>query len=167
MDELLKIRKYEPHDLEKCRSLWKELVVWHREIYQDQKIGGINPEEYFDNHLDEVGPELIWVAIKNAQIVGFIGLIMKDPEADIEPLIVGKAFRGEGIGEQLIQTDINHESDRVVRFLNVKPVARNIDAIKFFHKQGFRKIGHIELFIDFSDYKWKKGPELFGCSFDY
>lgn len=57
---------------------------------------------------------------------------MKENEADIEPLIVGKAFRGEGIGEQSIQTVINHASNSGIRFLNVKPVARNIDAIKIF-----------------------------------
>jgi ribosomal protein S18 acetylase RimI-like enzyme len=88
--------------------MWKELVVWHREIYQDPNIGGINPEEYFDKHLAEVGPELIWVAVKNSQIVGFIGLTIKGNEADIEPLIVSKSYRGEGIGAQLIQVVINH-----------------------------------------------------------
>ena len=167
MCELFEIRKYDPRDLEQCRSLWKELVMCHREIYQDPNIGGDNPEEYFDKHLAEFGPELIWVAIHNSRIVGFMGLIIKENEADIEPLIVSKIYRSKGIGEKLIHTAIDHAQNIGIRFLNAKPVARNIDAIKFYHKLGFTKLGHIELFIDFFDYKWKGGPKIFGCSFDY
>jgi len=51
-----------------------------------------------------------------------------------------------------------------VRFLNIKPVARNIRGIRFLYEQGFRNLGHMELFIDFSDHRWKPGPESSGIS---
>jgi hypothetical protein len=54
-----------------------------------------------------------------------------------------------------------------VRFLNVSPVARNIDAVRFFYEQGFKNLGHIELFIDLSECKRKQGPELFECLFSF
>jgi ribosomal protein S18 acetylase RimI-like enzyme len=167
VSEQFKIRKYQPEDLEQCRDLWRELVEWHREIYQDPTIGGTHPEEYFNKHLAEVGSDQLWVAVHNSQVVGFTGLIIKGNEAEIEPLIVSRAHCRKGIGEQLVKTVIGHARSRGMRFLNVKPVARNIQAIKFLYKQGFTKLGRVELFIDFSDYAWKQGPELFGCAFNF
>ena len=38
------IRGYESADLERCRSLWVEVVERHREIYEDPSIGGENPK---------------------------------------------------------------------------------------------------------------------------
>jgi len=54
-----------------------------------------------------------------------------------------------------------------VRFLNIKPVARNIKTIKILYEQGFRNLGHIELFIDFYNYAWKSGSKIFGCKFNF
>ena len=167
MGNSVKIRKYQSEDLEQCRALWKELTDWHREIYQDPTIGGAHPEQYFDKHLAEIGPDSLWVAVHDSQVVGLTGLIVKGEGAKIEPVIVSKSYRGKGIGKELVQTAINQARNKGTRFLNVEPVARNIHAIVFFYKQGFTKIGQIELFIDFSDCAWKSGLELFGCTFDY
>jgi len=163
----LTIRKYREDDREECRSLWRELTEWHREIYQDTSIGGEHPEEYFDKHLAKVGADKLWVAVHDYKVVGLVGLIAEGNEAEIEPLIVSKQYRGKGIGKQLIETVI-YEARRIgVRFLSVKPVARNMKTIKILYKRGFKNLGHIELFMDFSDYAWKQGPEIFGCKFDF
>ena len=147
--------------------MWKELTDWHREIYQDPTIGGLHPEECFDKHLVEIGQDLLWVAVHDSQVVGLTGLIINGKEAEIEPLIVSKLYRFKGIGKQLVETVIKQARSKGIRFLNVKPVARNIQAIEFLYKQGFTKLGRIELFMDFSDYMWKQGPELFGCGFSF
>jgi ribosomal protein S18 acetylase RimI-like enzyme len=161
------IRKYQPGDREQCRSLWKELTEWHREIYQDPNIGGSHPEDYFDKHLAKVGPDRLWVAVHDSQVVGLVGLIVGDEETEIEPLVVSKAYRHKGIGKQLTRTVVSEARNLGVRFLDVKPVARNIQAIKFLYEQGFKNLGHIELFLDFSEYSWKPGPQLFDCKFDF
>lgn len=161
------IRKYQPSDREQCRGLWKELTEWHCEIYQDPTIGGAHPEDHFDKHLAEVGPDQLWVAVHDSQVAGLVGLIVKGKEAEIEPLIVSKTYRHKGIGKQLIRTVVTEARNIGVRFLNVKPVARNIQAIKFLYKQGFRNLGHIELILDFSQYVWKPSPQLFGCKFNF
>ncbi|MEM3731471.1 MAG: GNAT family N-acetyltransferase [Candidatus Bathyarchaeia archaeon] len=161
------IRKYKEADREYCRSLWRELTEWHREIYQDPTIGGENPENHFDKHLTLVGPDNLWVAEYDAKVVGLAGLFARENEAEIEPFIVSKAHRGKGIGKQLLKTMVSEAQKLGVRFLCIKPVARNTQAIKFLHEQGFRTIGEIELFIDFSAYRWKRGPKLFGCQFNY
>jgi GNAT superfamily N-acetyltransferase len=163
----VEIRRYQQKDLEQCRDLWKELTERHREIYNDPTIGGAQPEQCFDKHLAEVGSDSIWVAVHDFEVVGFTGLIVKGGEAKVEPVIVSQSHRGKGIGKALVQTVITEAKQRGIRFLNVAPVARNAQAIEFFYKQGFTKIGQIELFIDFSNSSWKRGLELFGCQFDY
>jgi GNAT superfamily N-acetyltransferase len=161
------IRNYRKDDREQCRSLWRELTEWHREIYQDQTIGGEHPEDYFDKHLAKVGSSRLWVAVHGSRVVGLVGLIVEENEAEIEPLIVSKTYRGKGIGKKLLETIISEARKIEVRFLNIKPVARNMETIKFLYKQGFKNLGYIELFMGFSDYVWKQGPEIFGCRFDF
>jgi GNAT superfamily N-acetyltransferase len=92
-------------------------------------------------------------------------LMLKDDEAEIEPLIVSKSYRGKGVGGRLINKAVTEARARGLRTVSVKPVARNIKTIQFLHKQGFTKIGFIELFMDFSERPWKSGPEMFGCAF--
>jgi GNAT superfamily N-acetyltransferase len=161
------IRNYREDDREQCRSLWRELTEWHREIYQDQTIGGEHPEDYFDKHLAKVGPERLWVAVHDSRVVGLVGLIVEGNEAEIEPVIVCKAYRGKGVGKQLIETVISEARKIGVRLLNVRPVARNMETIKFLYQQGFKNLGYVELFMDFSGNVWKQGLEIFGCNFNF
>ena len=163
----LVIRNYQEDDREQCRSLWRELTEWHREIYQDQTIGGEHPEDYFDKHLAKVGSERLWVAVNDSKVIGLVGLIVEENEAEIEPLIVCKTYRGKGVGNQLIETIISEARKIGAKFLCIKPVARNMKTIKFLYKQGFRNLGYVELFMDFSGYVWKQGPEIFGCKFGF
>lgn len=121
------IRNYRPADLESCRALWRELTDWHRQIYQDPSIGGEHPENQFDKHLASVGPGQIWVAAEGSQLLGLVGLIMKENEAEVEPIIVRETHRGKGIGAQLLQTVILEAHKRGVRLLTVKPVAKHKD----------------------------------------
>lgn len=161
------IRKYLESDKNQCRSLWRELTETHREIYEDQTIGGEHPETYFDKHLAKVGPDNIWVAADGSQILGFVGLIMEEKEAEVEPLIVRSDSRRKGVGKALVDRVIAEAKEREITFLNVKPVARNSEAIKFFFKRGFKTLGYVELFMDFKGRKWKKGPTLFDRDFDF
>lgn len=161
------IRQYNSQDREQCRSLWKELTEWHREIYEDPTIGGEHPEDYFDKHLSKVGPDNLWVATDDSRIVGLTGLIIEEREAEIEPLIVSKAYRGRGIGKQLIANIVGEARRRGIRNLNIRPVARNQETIRFLYGQGFKTLGFIELFIDLSNHTWKPGPRIFGCDFNY
>jgi len=159
------IRKYHSEDREQCRDLWRELTEWHRGIYEDPNIGGEHPEDYFDKHLSRVGPDNLWVAVEGSNVIGLVGLVFVDHEVEIEPLIVSKTYRGKGIGKQLIDRVIEEARKRDVRLLNIKPVARNTQAIKFLYQQGFRNLGYFELFIDLTGRTWKPGPKIYGCDF--
>lgn len=161
------IRKYRNADRKQCRSLWRELTEKHREIYQDQSIGGEHPEDYFDKYLVKFEYKRLWVAVHDSKVVGLVGLIIEENEAEIEPLIVSKHHRGKGIGRKLIEKASSEARRMKVRFLSIKPVARNTEIIKFLYKQGFKNLGCIELFIDFSDYVWKQEVNLFECKFNF
>lgn len=93
--------------------------------------------------------------------------MFEENEAEIEPLIVSKTQRHKGIGKQLIATVIQEARNKGVKYLDVKPVARNTEAIKFLYEQGFKNLGFIEMFIDFTERPWEQGPTIFGHKFKY
>ena len=162
------IRHYTLEDLESCRVLWVELTEWHRLIYQSPAIGGSNPGRKFDEHLNRVGPENIWVAEVEGHVIGLAGLIPGEGEAELEPIIVSKSYRGSGIGRQLVETVIETVRSNNVHQLIVRPVGRNEQAIRFFHELGFNVLGHIELFKDLGSLErqvWQHGEQIAGKNF--
>ena len=159
---MVTIRPYLPSDLEACRSLWVQLTVRHREIYRDDAIGGADPGAQFDEHLGAVGPDRIWVADDGGTIVGLTGLIVDGPEGEVEPVIVTAARRGEGIGRLMVEHVVAEARVIGIRLLSVRPVARNAEAIRFFHGLGFDVLGHVEAFMDLTDRedRWVPGETI-------
>lgn len=164
---MVSLREYKDEDLEACQRLWVELTQWHRVIYEDNTIGGDDPGSYFDRHLAKAGKSNVYVAEENGRVVGLTSLILDGVEAEIEPVIVTKSRRGRGIGKRLINEMVAKAKRKGAVYVNVKPVARNIRAIKFFHRQGFNIVGHIHLFIDLEGKQWKKGLDIHGKNFRY
>jgi len=165
----MRIRNFRKADLESCRTLWAEMTQRHREIYDDSSIGGEDPGFEFDAHLSLVGPRSVWVEEDDGQIVGLVSLIQDDEQAEVEPLIVSVDRRGQGIGTRLLHHAVERARDTGALMVSVKPVARNVEAISFFHEAGFTTLGHIQLFMwlgPASPGKWKEGPVLFGKPFD-
>jgi GNAT superfamily N-acetyltransferase len=166
----VRIRSYAAADLGACRVLWAEMTQHHRELYGDPNIGGDRPGLHFDEHLSRAGAERLWVAECDGQVVGLTGLLLSDEGAEVEPLVVSSAFRRQGVGRALLECALERARDLEVRYLSVRPVARNEEAILFYHTVGFRTLGYIELFMDLKPEApgdWKPGPELFGYAFDY
>ncbi len=158
------IRAYQDSDLDSCRSLWAELAQHHRDIYDDQTIGGDNPGQEFDQYLKQPDLVGVWVAELATTVIGFSGLMVSGEEAEIEPVIVAKQWRG-GIGRPLVEHLIQEARLRGIRFLSVRPVARNIDAISFFVAMGFQIVGQVDLFQELStpvERHWHEGLILHG-----
>ncbi len=157
------IRNYRPDDLDACRALWVTLTEWHRQIYESPDIGGPDPGHQFDEHLEKVGGDNIWIAEVGGQAVGLTGLIPGDGEAELEPLVVRETHRRLGIGRRLAETVVEAARVRGIGQLTVRPVGRNASAIQFFHALGFGVLGHIELFMDFRPPErqgWQPGERL-------
>jgi len=142
------VRGYEERDREACRALWRELTQWHRDLYEDESIGADRDAgDFFDEHLEHVGPERIWVAELEGAVVGFVGLIVDGQVGELEPLVVSSAVRGRGIGRALAEHVVATARALGLRRLDVKPAARNASAIAFFHDAGFDSLGQLELMI--------------------
>lgn len=161
------VRQYSEGDLEGCRNLWRELTERHREIYSDPTIGGDDPGRFFDEHLSRVGAENLWVASVGDDVVAMLGLVKRDDEVEMEPVVVSPDFRGQGIGRKLVELAFDEARAAGATFLSVRPVARNAEAIKFFRGCGLEAVGHVELFADLRKREWRSGLSLHGMPFDY
>lgn len=163
----MEIRGYRDEDLDACRALRRELTEWHRHIYRDDSIGGDGDlGRFFDEHLEHVGPERIWVAEEDGRVVGFVGLIVDGVSSELEPLVVREGMRGRGVGRALTETVVAAARDLGLRRVQVRPAARNAQALRFFHDQGFDVLGQIELAYDLvKPERWIPGETLAGCEF--
>ena len=159
-------RRYEPRDLEACRSLWVDLTQWHRDLYGDQTIGGDDPGRAFDAHLEEVGPERIWVAEQEGRVIGLAGMMVNGRKVELEPLSIRAGCRNAGVGRLLAEAVLAAARDEGARQVVVRPTGRNAPAIRAFHALGFDVISRVELVCDLTDgQRWRVGEELAGRSF--
>jgi ribosomal protein S18 acetylase RimI-like enzyme len=164
----MRIRGFERSDVDACRQLWVELTEWHRQIYDSPGIGGDEPGAKFDEHLDRVGAEHIWIAESNGSPIGMSALIASTDEAELEPIVVTPEWRGRGVGEALARTVIAAARQRGERQVITRPVARNDAALRFFHRLGFDALGQLELIADLrplEEQVWRAGPILAGRDF--
>lgn len=163
------VRPYEATDREACRALWRELTQTHRDLYDDQSIGGDRDlGDYFDEHLDKAGADNVWVAEADGSVVGFTSLL-REPEAavgELEPIVVAADARGSGVGRALAQRVMAEARELQLRRLDVRPAARNEAAIRFFHELGFDTLGQLELMIYLQDPKdWPVRETIAGRAF--
>lgn len=164
------VRDYAEGDYRACRSLWAELTEYHRSIYGDPSIGGDDPGAGFDDYLATSQWTRSWVAVSHSRVVGLTGLLDWGTSAEVEPVVVAEAARDQGIGRMLISRVVEEARARGYEYLAIRPVARNVAAIRRFHAAGFRALGgHIDLTMDLTArrHDWLPGASLHGLDFDY
>jgi GNAT superfamily N-acetyltransferase len=143
----LSIREYRADDLESCRRLWRALTQRHRDIYGDPTLGGDDPGLEFDGYLEHPRLAKLWVAENDGRLLGLCGLLAEEEESELEPIVVEPDQRGRGIGARLASEAVAESRRLGKKYVNVRPVARNLEAIRFFHREGFRLLGRFELSI--------------------
>ena len=166
----LSIRPYREDDLEACRGLWRELTQRHRDIYRDQTIGGDDPGLYFDReYLKRPDLAAVWVAEQGGVVIGLCGLLLDGEHAEVEPIVVTAKERSKGLGRRMLTHVVEEARARGVRFLSIRPVARNVEALELFHEAGFQRLGHVDMFMYLGDEprEWKQGVSLHGKDFSY
>lgn len=137
----------------------------HRDLYDDPTFGGDDPGLAFDAHLAEVGADRIWVAEAEGAVVGLAGLLVDSEHAELEPIVVGEAWRGSGSGRALAEAVIAAARELGFPRLRVRPVGRNTDAIRFFHAVGFDVLGRVDLRIDLEQTDRTPGERIAGRDF--
>jgi GNAT superfamily N-acetyltransferase len=166
----LVVRDYAFADYSACRMLWVELIEHHRRIYEEPSIGGDDPGGGFDHYLS--GPERVasWVADLSGRVVGLTGLLDRGTSGEVEPVVVTEGLRSRGIGKLLIDRVVAEAVARRYERLTIRPVARNVSAIRRFYDAGFQTLGgHVDLTIDLADrrHHWLEGAHLHGLAFRY
>ena len=164
------VRDYDLADYSACRMLWVELTEHHRRIYQDPSIGGDDPGGAFDDYL--AVPERVgsWVADLNGRVVGLTGLFDRGTTGEVEPVVVTDRLRSQGVGRLLIERVVSEAVARGYEYLTIRPVARNVSAIRRFYHAGFQTLGgHVDLTMDLADrrHQWLEGARLHGLDFRY
>lgn len=163
------IRLFEDRDIGACRQLWVELTERHREIYDSPTIGGDDPGHQFDEHLQHANLAGIWVAEQDGEVVGLVGLLHSEEETEVEPIVVRPGQRSKGIGKLLLERMTEEARARNARYLSIRPVARNTEAIALFVSEGFDLLGHIQLFKTLlpSKTQWKDGLRIHDADLRY
>jgi GNAT superfamily N-acetyltransferase len=164
------VRDYDEGDYGACRSLWAELTEYHRRIYGDSSIGGDDPGAGFDDYLATSQRARSWVAESEGRVVGLTGLFDRGTSGEVEPVVVTEAARGQGIGGLLISRVVDEARARGHDYLAIRPVARNVDAMRRFHAAGFRTLGgHVDMTMDLAARKhgWLAGASLHDLAFYY
>jgi GNAT superfamily N-acetyltransferase len=165
------IREYQDTDFESCKQLWRELTQRHRDIYFDQSIGGDDPGAAFEHYLKKTNLAGLWVVEQAKLVLGMAGLLVDGNDAEIEPIVIRSESRSQGIGILLIKKLKAEAKERGTVYLSIRPVARNIEAIKCFYHAGFSLLGHIDMFLDLTDEngqeEWKEGITIHGNAFRY
>ena len=164
------MRDYAEGDYRACRALWAELTEYHQRIYGDPSIGGDDPGAGFDGYLAMPHRIGSWVAESHARVVGLTGLLHRGTSGEVEPVVVAAAARDRGIGRRLISHVAEEARARGYEYLAIRPVARNVAAVRRFHAAGFRTLGgHIDLTMDLAArrHEWLPGASLHDLDFDY
>jgi GNAT superfamily N-acetyltransferase len=164
------VRDYTSADHAACRMLWAELTEHHRRLYEDPSIGGDDPGAGFEGYLAMPDRVASWVAEFDGRVAGLTGLLDRGTSGEVEPVVVTGSLRGRGIGRLLIERAVAEAVARGYVYLAIRPVARNVSAIRRFYDAGFQTLGaHVDLTMDLAArrHRWHDGERLHGLQFRY
>jgi GNAT superfamily N-acetyltransferase len=145
-------------------------AVAESEVVVRRSIGGDDPGAGFDDYLVEPRRVGSWVAASGGLVIGLTGLLDRGASGEVEPVVVAAAARDHGIGRLLIGRVVEEARGRGYEYLAIRPVARNVTAVRRFHAAGFTALGgHVELTMDLAPrrHEWLPGAGLHGLDFDY
>ena len=110
------------------------------------------------------------VADLDGLVVGLTGLLDRGTSGEVEPVVVAERLRGRGVGRLLIERVVTEAVARGYDYLAIRPVARNVSAIRRFYDAGFQALGgHVDLTMDLAGRRhgWLEGARLHGLDFRY
>lgn len=162
------VRSYADTDHAAARALWAALTEHHRGLYGGASIGGDDPGGGLDAYLADPRRLGSWVAEEATDVVGLTGLLDLGGSGEIEPVVVSARRRGNGVARLLVEHVVDVARARGFDYVSVRPVARNVEAIRCFHALGFATLGgHVDLTMDLAArrHAWHEGVELHGLEF--
>ncbi|HEX54859.1 MAG: hypothetical protein DRO90_01665 [Candidatus Altiarchaeales archaeon] len=133
----LNIREFEPWDAEPIVEMHNE----SRESFEEENI-----TREFILEVSKRRDFRFFVSAFGRKIVGFMGILFHENvgRAEIGPICVRADYRGLGIGSNLLEHGTNFLRKRNIHRVIVRVKSNNINAIRFFSKNGFRVEGYFE-----------------------
>jgi GNAT superfamily N-acetyltransferase len=169
------VRAYRPPDHGDCRRLWAELTSEHRARYGEPLREDEDPGAAFEEHLTRLDLAGMWVADEpGVGVVGLVSLILDGSSGEVEPVVVTRSRRGEGIGRTLLAYVAEQARSRGLRQLTIAPMARDVDAIHCLHAAGYDELSRVTLAIDLTGGDQRRagddgagGLDVHGVTFRY
>lgn len=130
-----KLRKAAPEDRPEIEDLFLEML---RTIYQTEPASG-----YEAGYLDKFfrgGGDWVCVAEWEKRVVAFLSIEEHREQTDylyLDDLSVRAAFRGRGIGTELLQAAGRYAGERGISLLVLHTEKTNSSAIRLYRRQGF------------------------------
>ncbi|MDZ7878771.1 MAG: GNAT family N-acetyltransferase [Saprospiraceae bacterium] len=91
---------------------------------------------HFDDKKDGV-----WICESEGQMVGFIALMHRPNDAaQLRLFYLDKAFRGKGLGQQMMTFWLQHCRDKQFKFAYLWTSADQIEAVALYKKFGFQLV---------------------------
>lgn len=81
-----------------------------------------------------------WVVEQDQQIVGYGGVSIQRPDADIQTMAIAPAVQGRGVGGLLLDTVIEHAREQGVRHIFLEVREDNVPALALYRRRGFEQI---------------------------
>ena len=137
----VKIRELKEEDIEECVEMTVTTFPWI--AFGLKKEGA---RKFFN---DRLGKELVYVATRNEEVLGFITIKRNILYANyIRRIVVREDARSEGIGGKLMEyiEEMTYSSGLPNVFLVT--TTANEGAVKFYKKNGYKIIGTIPDFVE-------------------
>lgn len=141
----ISINPYSPTDSESVDQLFLELSRHENKFdaYKSTKLE--NAQGYKKELLETIKNQhgVMLVAKIDDKIVGLVAWFLEeeyefdDPYGYISDIIVSESYRGQGIGQQLLDHAISHIKQTVVKRVHIGVLHANTDTKNFYSKNGF------------------------------
>jgi len=167
-----RFRSMSDKDVNECVSLYRQMVDHHREVYRDDTIP--YADDSLKKKLQRTDENYVkMVAEEKGRIIGLLTIEIKDRTCELDEILVTEDKRCAGIGRAFVDYTKKIALERACTELKVSYAARNVRALKFYHKMGLNCLGMIELFMPLTDkgreqwYKRGKTTRFLGYKYYY
>lgn len=121
----------------------------HQELYTDYASERFNPKEIMKAILN---PQYKFKLLFSEQrLVGYTKIIFGSESLELEKLYLLKDFKGQGLGKMLLSQVLEDARHRGIKSVTLGVYDQNSEALSFYERLGFRKIGERDFL-----YQWKE-----------
>ncbi|MCG3109921.1 Mycothiol acetyltransferase [Metallosphaera sp. J1] len=143
------IRKAEPRDVEVIADMFERMYALNSEFDPLLQVHDEIEERLKKSLSEDLRSEdsLVVVAEEDGKVIGAVRVRLERREyyvpekmAVIEEIYVMPGYRREGVGERLVDFVISELSRKGAKSIMARFPAKNIIAVSFYKKRGFREI---------------------------